>query len=506
MSYLLNEWAIYLLSAAAFGTIVGALVGWWRRNCTCNNHVTELRTNLEGKINAQASELEKAQKQAASYKMQYGELQAKYDRQTGDLQLMTSRWKSTFAKAKQLPVHQAWLKKVQSMYQQTRTERNEFENLACHYSDLHSEANQKIKRLNKRVTDQETYQVRLTDMISKVGRLNNKVTDSENYTKSLYGMISQIQSKWKEDRANLNPELQKVIGITKAELHALQNKSQTEISELQKLRAKDLAEQNARNQEELTTLKNRVNELEPLQGDLPGQDSKFNRFMDKVRLVGTSKNTVLGRTYKQINEVKLQASEKERVFVDTCEEKDAVIDDLREQLRTADSRAQASSSAKVQEYKSKLTEIEKELQSSKSDLSMLLEHEHTIEALKNKLTSLTTTKRPTRSRPAAQKTKAKKAEKPNKPAAGLKAPAKGLNIAAAKVKDDLQVVKGIGPVMEGKLNDFGVYSYEQLGRLNKDDIAALAETLGSFPDRINRDKWVTQSKKLHKQKYGEKLD
>ena len=434
-------------------------------------------------------------------------MQTKYDRQSGDLQLMTSRWKTTLEKAKQLPVHQAWLKKVQHMYQQTRNERNDFENLACHYSDLHSEANQKIKRLNKRVTEQESYQFRLTDMIGKVGRLNDKVTDSENYTKSLYGMIGQIQSKWREDRANLNPELQNIISNTKAELYALQNKSQTEIAELQKLRAKDLAEQNARNQEELVALKNRVRELEPLQGDLPGQDTKFNRFMDKVRLVGTVlRIQFLEEPINKSMKSNLKQAKKSVYLLIPAKKKDAVIDDLREQLRTADSRAQAASSARVQEYKTKLTTLEKELQSSKADLSILREHEHTIEALKNKLASLSTSKRPPRARPAIKKTQANKVEKPSKPAAGLKAPAKGLNIAAAKVKDDLQVVKGIGPVMEGKLNDFGVYSYEQLGRLSKDDIAALAETLGSFPDRINRDKWVSQSKKLHKKKYGEKLD
>ena len=496
MSYLLNELLLYLLGAAA----LGILVGWFVRRCTCNRDMNALREDLENKINLQARELEESKKQTATYKTQYGDIQAKYDRQSSDLMLMTSRWQTTLKKSKQLPIHQAWLKKVQAMYQQTLSERNDFENLACHYSDLHADANQKIKRLNKRVTDQESYQHRLNDMIGKVQSLNNKVTTSENDTKSLYGMIAQIQSKWRQDRSQMNPELEKQLGATKAELYALQNKSQTEIAELQNLRNKDLAEQNTRNQEELSDLRKRLDVLAPLEGDLPGQDTKFNRFMDKVRLIGTSKNTVLGRTYKQINEVKLEASEKERVFVDTCEEKDAVIDDLREQLRTAESRAQASSAAVVQEYKTKMSSLESELQSSKLDLSMLREHEHTIEALKNKINAQP---KPSRVKSVAKKAKPKKPAK--KPAAGLKAPAKGLNIEAAKVKDDLQVVKGIGPVMEGKLNDFGVYSYEQLGRLSKDDVSALAETLGSFPDRINRDKWVSQSKKLHNKKYGEKI-
>lgn len=506
MSYLLNELLLYLLAAA----VIGAAIGWFIRRCTCNRDLNELRSSLESKIRTQAAELETTKNQAISYKTQYGDIQSKFDRQTGDLMLMTSRWQTTLKKAKQLPVHQTWIKNLQQKYQQTFSERNDFENLACQYVDMHADANQKIKRLNKRVTDQEAYKFRLDDMVGKVQNLNNKVTSSENDVRSLHGMIGQVQSKWRQDRADtarmreIHPMLEQQASSAKAELHALKNKTQTEIATIQKQRNKDLAEQNSLSQAELQNLKKRINELTPL--ETPSNDNKFNRFMDKVRLAGTSKNNVLGRTYKQINELKLETSEKERVFVDTCEEKDAVIDDLREQVRSAENRALASSAAAIQEYKGKLASLESELQSSQLNASMIREHEHTIEALKNKLnTKPIPTLEPTRSKPA--KKKASIASKSaTKPAAGLKAPAKGLNIAAAKVKDDLQVVKGIGPVMEGKLNEFGVYSYEQLGRLKTADIEALATTLGSFPDRIARDNWVSQSKKLFKQKYGEKID
>ena len=516
MSYLLNELLLYLLGAAA----LGALVGWLMRRCTCNRDLAEMQTkitNKENELQAVKDQYKSQEKELAETKRQRGDIQSKYDRQSGDLLLMTSRWQTTLNKAKQLPIHQAWIKSLQTKYQQTLADRNDFENMACQYIDLHAEANQKIKRLNKRVTDQETYKFRLDDMIGKVANLNDKVTSSENDTRGLYNMIGQVQRKWRHDRADivnlreLHPKLEAQANSAQAELHAFKNKSQTEIAELQKQHNKDLAEQNSRNQAELQRMHKRIDELTPL--EVPSGDNKFNRFMDKVRLVGTSKNDVLGRTYKQINEIKLESSEKERVFVDTCEEKDAVIDDLREQLRTAENRAQASSAAVVQEYKGKLSTLEKELNSSKLDLSMLREHEHTIEALKSKIKTKPTPTPKTHAKPKPAKKKEPKAAKPvtkpkpsSKPAAGLKAPAKGLNIAAATVKDDLQVVKGIGPVMESKLNNFGVYSYEQLGRLKAADIEALATTLGSFHDRIDRDQWVSQSKNLFKKKYGQKID
>jgi len=495
-----------LLVAAAFG----AAIGWFMRRCTCNRYLADLRSSLESKISAQATELETTTKQAASYKTQFGDIQSKFDRQTGDLMLMTSRWQTTLKKAKQLPAHQTWIKHLQQKYQQTLSDRNDYENLACQYVDMHADANQKVKRLNKHVTDQESYKFRLDDMIGKVQSLNSKVTSSENDVRGLHGMIGQVQSKWRRDRVDtasmreIHTMLEQQASSAKVALHEFKNKSQTEVTAVQKQRNKDLAEQNTNNQAELQSLNKRIDELTPL--ETPSNDNKFNRFMDKVRLAGTSKNNVLGRTYKQINEIKLESSEKERVFVDTCEEKDAVIDDLREQVRTAENRALASSAAAVQDYKGKLTTLESELQTSRLDQSMLREHEHTIEAFKSKLnTQPIPTIEPTRSKPAAKK-ETKTSKPATKPAAGLKAPAKGLNIAAAKVKDDLQVVKGIGPVMEGKLNEFGVYSYEQLGRLKAADIETLATTLGSFPDRIARDKWVSQSKKLFKQKYGQKID
>ena len=214
-----------------------------------------MRSSLEAKINAQATELETTKKQAVSYKTQYGDMLSQFNRQSGDLTLMTSRWQSTLKSAKQLPIHQTWIKNLQQKYQQTLNERNDFENLACQYVDMHADANQKVKRLNKRVTDQESYKYRLDDMMGKVHSLNDKVTASENHTRGLYGMITQIQNKWRQDRSNSGPELMNQLSSTKADLYALQNKSQTEISELQQLRNKDLAEQNSRNQDELEKLK-----------------------------------------------------------------------------------------------------------------------------------------------------------------------------------------------------------------------------------------------------------
>ena len=53
----------------------------------------------------------------------------------------------------------------------------------------------------------------------------------------------------------------------------------------------------------------------------------------------------------------------------------------------------------------------------------------------------------------------------------------------ARVKpDDLKVIKGIGPVIERKLNDAGIYTFEQLGDLT---VSGLRRILGNSIERLS---------------------
>lgn len=77
------------------------------------------------------------------------------------------------------------------------------------------------------------------------------------------------------------------------------------------------------------------------------------------------------------------------------------------------------------------------------------------------------------------------------------------NIAATIEKNDidnLQVIKGIGPVIEKKLNMLGIVSFKQIGELNDEALDQIAHTLKFFPDRIKKDNWVQQAKELTKTK------
>ena len=63
--------------------------------------------------------------------------------------------------------------------------------------------------------------------------------------------------------------------------------------------------------------------------------------------------------------------------------------------------------------------------------------------------------------------------------------------------DDLKLIAGVGPKLEGVLNEIGVYQYKQVASWKKTDIAHVDDKL-KFKGRIERDDWVKQAKALAK--------
>lgn len=69
---------------------------------------------------------------------------------------------------------------------------------------------------------------------------------------------------------------------------------------------------------------------------------------------------------------------------------------------------------------------------------------------------------------------------------------------AKVVPDDLKVINGIGPVIERKLNDAGIYTFEQLGNLTAADLRRI---LGSAIERLaNEDSLLQQARDLARRK------
>jgi len=62
--------------------------------------------------------------------------------------------------------------------------------------------------------------------------------------------------------------------------------------------------------------------------------------------------------------------------------------------------------------------------------------------------------------------------------------------------DDLQKIKGIGPVIEKLLNEIGIFHYNQLGRMSESDCLWVSDRIKTFPKRIKRDRWQQQAVEL----------
>ncbi|CAA6821627.1 MAG: Unknown protein [uncultured Sulfurovum sp.] len=82
-------------------------------------------------------------------------------------------------------------------------------------------------------------------------------------------------------------------------------------------------------------------------------------------------------------------------------------------------------------------------------------------------------------------------DEPNKPVLLTKAPEVG--------QDKLSTIKGIGPVLEKKLNALGVYSFEQIASWDTEQEVWIGTQM-AFPKRVTKEEWVNQAKELLKNK------
>ena len=97
-------------------------------------------------------------------------------------------------------------------------------------------------------------------------------------------------------------------------------------------------------------------------------------------------------------------------------------------------------------------------------------------------------------KPAAAKPVAKKAAA-KAPAAKAEGISNRLAAPRAGKADNLTRIKGIGTVNEKKLNEHGIFHFDQIGAWKKADVEA-AEAYLAFDGRIAREEWVKQAKLL----------
>ena len=65
-----------------------------------------------------------------------------------------------------------------------------------------------------------------------------------------------------------------------------------------------------------------------------------------------------------------------------------------------------------------------------------------------------------------------------------------------QTKNDLTLISGIGPVIQKKLNELGIYSFQQIAELTPEMIDHITRSIKFFPNRIGRDNWIGQAAAL----------
>jgi F-type H+-transporting ATPase subunit gamma len=84
--------------------------------------------------------------------------------------------------------------------------------------------------------------------------------------------------------------------------------------------------------------------------------------------------------------------------------------------------------------------------------------------------------------------------------AAAPAAAAGTVLQAQRAPDDLEVIEGIGPVINRRLNEMGITTFAQIAALTPDEVERIGGEL-DFPGRIERENWIEQARDLHSQKY-----
>ena len=64
--------------------------------------------------------------------------------------------------------------------------------------------------------------------------------------------------------------------------------------------------------------------------------------------------------------------------------------------------------------------------------------------------------------------------------------------------DNLKMIKGVGPKLEGMLHGLGFFHFDQVAKWSADEVAWVDENLQGFKGRVSRDEWVKQAKTLAK--------
>ena len=506
MSYLVGEMGVYLLVAA----IIGALISWFLNRRICNKAIAEIESQkqaLSTEFDSVKSTLSLKEQQLADTQNAVVQLRSEVALANGNAHLMTSRWQSTLKQARLAPNQLKWIKSLQTKLASKNTQLSQNRKYAEAKAWEAKVTKENLSRVHSRLTQVDAKVANLKDWVSVFQTKLMKTKTNYGQLRNYATAVAKSDHAYKGNLTRAHNRLSEIEGkqqSLRTWIRVFQTKLMKSKSDYSQLRSyadsiqsslstneDNLARTHTRLSEvsaELTELRYRKNNLmAPLPAAAEVSDNKTLRLVDRIRLLGTSKKEVYGRMHNQIREARLETIETERVLTDSCEEKDAIINGLRSQLRNAENRAQRApvvaldQSVKIKELESDVAKLRAGTQTQAGLESQLREHEYTIDAYRSKLSA-------TKNQLLTQTINSTENEDDNIPTL------------TDSANDDLKLIKGVGPKLESMLNELGIYKFSQIAGWAQKDIDEISTKLGSFKDRISRDDWVKKARKLDKNK------
>ena len=230
----------------------------------------------------------------------------------------------------------------------------------------------------------------------------------------------------------------------------------------------------------LASYTDRIDELEKEKAKLLKDVYQVNQQLEEVQTTDREYNTIIAGLKDEITQLKAentqlnQVVEKEDEQVDNMAQMQSLYNATRQQLAT---------------FESRLSHLDEENETLKAELADL----KVLQTQAPTQTEATKTAEPILSFVEDDGT-----AEPD-PESLTKVEKKVLNekiIIEDHDKDDLTLINGVGPFIEKKLNDIGIYTYKQIAEFDGPKIEQVTRDVAYFPGRIEKDDWVGQAKKL----------
>lgn len=230
----------------------------------------------------------------------------------------------------------------------------------------------------------------------------------------------------------------------------------------------------------LASYTDRIDELEKEKAKLLKDVYHVNQQLEEIQTTDREYNTIIAGLKDEISQLKAENSQLNKVVEDEDEQVDnmaqmqSLYNATRQQLAT---------------FESRLSHLDEENETLKAELAEL-------KVLQTNAPAQTDT--PKSAEPILSFVEEGETTEPD-PESIAKADKKVLNekiIIEDHEKDDLTLINGIGPFIEKKLNDIGIYTYQQIADFDGPKIEQVTRDVAYFPGRIEKDDWVGQAKKL----------